>query len=154
MAKKFNSSLQWNFKEKSGFWWHRSINWIIERSWIPLSWLIFLKLIFDRHWRPSEAFEHLKKITMNANLIIKLTQYIIHSTVGTDDLADRLNNQLTGILLIFFIGVLFIKQYIFKPIQVSLHYCICTRFPFTITIHHTRTLLVIFHHVFKIVGFN
>ena len=52
---------------------------------------------------------------MNAK--VKLTQYILHSFIASDDFADRLNNQITGILLIFFIGFLFIAQYIYKPIQ-------------------------------------
>lgn len=48
------------------------------------------------HKKSRESYESLKKITMNANLIVKLTQYIVHATIGSDDLADTLNNRCTG----------------------------------------------------------
>jgi hypothetical protein len=48
------------------------------------------------HKKSNESYETLKKLTMNANLIVKLTQYIVHATIGSDDLADTLNNRCTG----------------------------------------------------------
>ena len=64
-----------------------------------------------------ERYEQLKQAAVSASFTARLAQLVLGASIGPEDLADRANTQLTGLLMLIFIGLLFVKQYIFKPIQ-------------------------------------
>lgn len=79
-----------------------------------------------------ERYEQLKQAAVSASFTARLAQLVLGASIGPEDLADRANTQLTGLLMLIFIGLLFVKQYIFKPIQVrtfwALLYMYCAFF--------------------------
>ena len=54
---------------------------------------------------------------MNADLFFKFARFKLGSLISAEDFSDRLNYQWSGALLIFFVAVIGLRQYVFTPIQ-------------------------------------
>ena len=54
---------------------------------------------------------------MNVDFFLKFTKFHVGSLIAAEDFADKFNYQLTPMLLMMFVTVVGIRQYIFTPIQ-------------------------------------